>query len=529
MRARSVLCVLTAWMLCVPLFGCMPEELLDYKESSETVSDHKSQRFDIAELKAKAEQISKSWNADGQKDSMQSCIDELLDAVDEAYAAHVRAQIAYYADWNNDDLLALYNETTEDYYVADEIAAWTFTNGFRRSVYKELFEPYAALDNLTYYTVHNLSRVMAYARNEASSHSDLITEYYNLAYSEDTDIEKTNQHCAKIYLDILADYDVSESLFDYYNRDYTAEEASEIYHTVVGKLVPLRDHLKEQLESVDRELWNAPIDIDSYAMLKKYAPRLGERIAESSFKLFGESLYTEARGVNCYDGSFTVNLPGEQSALMYTYFSDVFYDFITVTHEFGHFHSDWRDTTPVYLQSMNYDIAEAQSQSMVTLFLPYYPDIFGDDATFYQLIVLYDLLDSVIAGFAVGEFEHEAMQRIDDISPSETAALFAEIMETCGVHMEFYQVTHLFEQPGYYISYGVSALPALEMYEMVTDNPQRAVSVYDKLSSYSCMQAEYGFREIMKICGFSDFFAEGALEHTAEVLTVHMGESVLKS
>lgn len=521
MRHRNFISVLAALVLCIPLSGCDLLSLPDDAETENSVSDHKDQRFDTASLKAKAEECRKVWNDSGQSELIQTRIDEFLDAVDEAYAIQMRAQIEYYSDWNNDDLFALSNETTEDYCIADEIAAWFFANGYQSSSYPELFEPYADSENLSYYTLNNLTRVIAYARSDASSHSGLIQDYYDIAYDDDIDPDETNKRCAKIYLDLLKDYDVSEALFDYYLRDYTAKEASAIYQTVLEKFVPLRDALKEQIGTDD--IWNRQCNIDPYAELKKYAPRLGENISESVTKLVSDRLYTEARGNNCYDGSFTVNLPGEQSALIYTYLSDVFYDFITVTHEFGHFHCDWRDVTPVYLQSMNFDIAEAQSQSMVTLFLPYYTDIFGEDGALYRRTVLYDLLDSLIAGFAVGEFEYEVTQQLDDLKPAEAAALFAEIMEQSGVDMELYQVTHLYEQPGYYISYGISALPALEMYDMVGKDYRNALGIYDQLSSCSCMNAQYTFKEVMAECGFPDFFDDETLNQLADSLSEQIG------
>ena len=520
MRFRRIICGLLALTVCIPLSGC---DLSDPAETSDTVSDQKDNRFNTAELKDKASALQEIWSNPDSAAEAELLIKDMLDAVNEAYAINMRAQIAYYADWNDPELSQFYHDTTADYYIAESIAQWAFANGCQRSAYPDIFAAYADTQNLEYYSINSLTRAIADARNDAAGQSKLLEDYYSIAYDENIDLDETNAKCAEIYLNLLGDYDVSEALYDYYDRDYTAEEASEVFRIVTEKFVPLRDALKEQLGGDSAEILSKSVDIDPYAELKKYAPRLSENVAESVTKLFSESLYTEAVGVNCYDGSFTVNLPGEQTALMYTYLNDDYLDFITVTHEFGHFHSDWRDTTPVCLQSMNLDIAEAQSQSMVTMFLPYYPDIFGSDSELYQQAVLFDLLDSLIAGFAVGEFEYTVTQRLDDISPDETTALFDEIMESCGQDLELYQITHLFEQPGYYVSYGVSALPALEMYTMVNEDFGNAASVYDKLSSYSCMSGEYHFRDIMQECGLSDFFDPDALDALAETISAQIG------
>ena len=89
-------------------------------------------------------------------------------------------------------------------------------------------------------------------------------------------------------------------------------------------------------------------------------------------------------------------------------------------------------------------------------------------------------------------------------------------MDECSVNLELYEVSHLYEQPGYYISYGVSALPALEMYTVVMQNPAEACAVYNDLSGYSCLSGEHAFRDVMQRCGFSDYFDTASIMHLSE-------------
>lgn len=522
MRPKRLIAVFLAVTVCIPLCCCDFSDLFQEPETSE--ADHAEQRYPISELKEQVEAYQKSWSDSAETPDLQSQIEAVQSAVDEAYAIHCRAQIAYYADWHNDDLDALNLQCTEDYYVADEIASWFFANGYQFSAEPDLFQDYIEEDDLKYYASNSLNRVIAHARSSADSESERIESYYDLAYDDTADISVTNIRCANIYLDSLKELDVSDALYAYYNRDYTAAEASAAFQMIKERFVPLRDAVVNMLLDSADELLQQELADDPYDLLQKYAAKLSPSIAESAEKLFSEHLFTKAEGVNCYDGSFTINLPNEQTGLMYTYLSDSILDLVTVTHEFGHFHSDWRDKTPICLQSMNLDLAEAQSQSMVTLFMPYYPEIFKDNAEQMQLLVLLDLLDSVISGFAVGEFEYQVTQRLDDISPAETAALFSSLMKECSVDLEFYEVTHLFEQPGYYISYGVSALPALEMYTIVQTDPDKAISVYDHMSRCSCLSGEYGFREVMQSCGFSDYFTTDEIGRLADSI-----DSILKN
>lgn len=518
MRQRKLIAFFLALSFSLSCCGCtVPLPFPDGTAESSAADVPDERRFDTAELKETVLSYKENWNDTDR--NMQEQIDYVLNAVDEAYAVYCREEIASYADWDNDALYALSNQCLEDYYVAEEIAAWYFANGSRHSADRALFEDYIDEDHLPYYLANSLNRIIAYARSDAALQSERVHDYYDLVDDTDFDTDKTNKLCAEIYLDLLKEMDVSQSLFDYYSRDYSAEDISAVYQEIREQLVPVRQSIENMLLDSGGLLSAETLEKDPYALLEQYAKRLSPDIAASADKLFSEQLYTKAEGETCYDGSFTMNLPNEQLALMYTYFDGSFFDFLTVTHEFGHFHADWRDTTPVFLQKTNLDIAEVQSQSMVTLFLPFYDEIFGDEAEQRKLIVLLDLLDALISGYAVGEFEHQVMQQLETITPSETAALFDRIMDECCIELELYQVSHLFEQPGYYISYGVSALPAVEMYALVNEDSQQAIAVYDKLSSYSCLSGENTFRDVMKSCGLTDYFVSGSIDALAEKLT----------
>lgn len=512
-QTALLLTILTA-MSCV---GCAFEDA----PPADTETDNTAQRFDINGLKDDIESLKELWTYQDKDAEIEAEITKLLTAVDEAHAIDVRAEIAYYADWNNDDLKAIHQKALEDYYVASDMISWAFVNGYQNSMYAKLFEPYVDFYNVEYYTLNTLNRVMSYARSDASASSELLNDYYDTAYDDDLSVADTNLACAQLYIETLKSYDLSEYLYDYYNRDYTAEQISEIYTEIVDTLVPVMQDLEQRINAIE-STYSGTYDRTAYDMLKEYAPKLSPEIEESVNKLFSESLYTPASGENCYDGSYTVVLPNEQSALMYTYLDGSFYDLVTVSHEFGHFHSDWRDTTPIYVQSMNLDIAEAQSQCMEMLFTTFYPEILGDSAVYYEMAEIYNLLDSIVSGFAIGEFEYQVMRQIDTITPEDVVELYNSIYDAVDLGRELYQISHLYEQPGYYISYGVSALPALQMYTMIQEDQENAIEIYCKLSAISCASGEYTFSSAMRECGFTDFFEPDSIDDVIELLEIRL-------
>ncbi len=511
-----------AGLLVVSLGGCsLP--LLESSLAEE--SEAQEPRYDITALKERAEALRDCWDEPDQEAHIESEIKAILTAVDEAFAISMRSEIASDADWSDDSLNDMQKKAYQDYNAATDIAGWVFTNGYQSSRYSDIFEPYADLENLGYYISHGLSRVIANARSDASSSKELLDEYYDTAFDEKNDpddSDETNRSCAGLYRRSIEAYESSDSLYQFHNRDYTAADVKRMYQEIVEKIVPLQTLLDEALAMTEPDDYS--LRDDPYSLLKKYAPRISEKVAESSEKLFAEHLYTVPEGDRAYDGSYTVAFPNEQSAQIYTYLDGSFYDLLTVTHEFGHFHSDWRETTPVYCQVTNMDIAEAQSQCMEMLFTSFYSDIFGDDAVYYELLALYSLLDSIAAGFSVGQFENETVDNQDTLTNEDIIELFDSYAEECNLGHEMYEVSHLFEQPGYYISYGVSALPALQLYALMQEDRSAAVSIYDKLSSISYAAGDYSFNEAMLECGFESCFASDMIDRSAELVRARIDE-----
>ena len=503
------------------LTGCTKEDLpflISSSEPESSAADHSAQRYNTDRLKEMAQQLQETKKLSGAEQQIQTEIQAILDEVDKAYAVFVHANMEYYADWNNRELAALSDETHADYSAADEIATWAFCNACKDSDYDELFEPYVQQEWLAYYVANSLNRVISRARENAAQNDSILDDYYNTAYDENIDLDdpsETNYSCAKLYLETLQTYQTDAYLYDYYSRDYTAEQASSVYHELTGLLVPVYEKLRDYVLADPRygklREYGFAVD-DPFQTLKQYAPSLSPSIAESVDKLFSGPYYLSSKSLEAYDGSFTASLPSEQTAYMYIHLSDDYYDLTTVVHEFGHFNSDWRDLTPVYLSRNCIDIAEVQSQGMEMLFTSFYDDIYGADADYLEALMLYNTIDSVLAGFAVGEFENQVMRQQDSLTPKEICNLFDEMMDSCGLTCELYQISHLYEQPGYYVSYGVSALAALDLYANMQNSMEHALSMYTQIMQIPTNAGETMFCQAMKSCGFGDVFEKSELE-----------------
>ena len=68
----------------------------------------------------------------------------------------------------------------------------------------------------------------------------------------------------------------------------------------------------------------------------------------------------------------------------------------------------------------------------------------------------------------------------------------------------FYWIDHIFIYPGYYISYGVSALAAMELFSDCVNSPETAVEMYSRIAHLPANDPDIRFRTSLSECGFSD-------------------------
>ena len=511
------------------LTGCDPAELfLNEEDSAAMISDHKEQRYDTQKVRDTVTKLQSSWNSDNET-LVKDLRDQLLKDSDEAAAIFHRAEMQYYADWNNKDLSALHDQTCQDCYEVTEAVRWAFANASRRSSYAELFEPLTDPDTVDYYLTSNLSRVCSYARSEALKNSELLDDYYDTAYRTDSSTDKTNAACAALYLQTVQEDENDDLYYDYYSRDYTPDEASSAFRAISEEIVPLYLKVIDSVQTDRRydSLAKGKFAVsEPFETIRNYAAKISPEIGESAEKLVSGSLFTVASGENCYDGCYTVNFPQEQSARIYFYQGNDFYDFSSAVHEFGHFHADWRDTTPTMLQKTCIDIAEIQSQGLEMLYTHFYDDIYGSDAGYMELLQIYNMLDSVVTGFSVGEFEREVIEHKDSYTAEDVQKAFDRIREENGFLMELYQVTHLYEQPGYYISYGVSALAALQIYTEMLGSFEKGAELYEKIAELPVYSGDYQLQGALRKCGFRELFSADSVHAAAESIRGRVQELI---
>lgn len=528
MKFKRCLAVLAAVAMTVGCNSCALGDSIMKKllgiEPYELTEEQQAQRFDVEGMQSRAEEMSHTWTQVDKDDQLREDIEWMIGQFDAAAEVYFTNELVYYADWENSSVEAMYNQTYEDYYVANEILYWTLINGYHKSLYDEIFGEYLGdiADDQSYkeyYTTNSLEKIMRYGQSDSAYYSGALQDYYDVSGDVSVDADDADLQCAEMYLENLKTYDCSQYLYDYYVRDYEAADASALYAQMITELQPLYDELYALVvehPQYDHLYTDVLEENDLFDTVREYAARISPNLAASAQKLVDEQWYTIGTGDQCYTGSYCISIPGKEKALIYVYQNHDFYDFSSAVHEFGHFHADWHDNISMFYQVQCTDIAEVQSQGLSMLYTAFYDELFGENAEYLEMVTLFDIVDSIVCGLAVGEFEYRVMERLDDITAEEVVELFYEINNAANTGYILKDISHLYEQPGYYVSYAISAIPAMQIYITMQDDFDEAIKMYESIAGISSNDGKYEINGAMKVCGFDDIFAPTTMTAIAD-------------
>jgi len=135
--------------------------------------------------------------------------------------------------------------------------------------------------------------------------------------------------------------------------------------------------------------------------------------------------------------------------------------------------------------------------------------------------VLIDAMYALISGCMEDEFQ-QTIYKNPDMTLDEINALYKDLAVEYGLDevygfdgTEWVLISHTFQTPMYYISYAVSMVPALELFEESQDDPQSARADYFAIlnrDAYAQMQA------VLSDNGLAPVFSEATIKRIASML-----------
>ena len=477
--------------------------------------------YDEEVIAALCEELS-SLASGSDFDKIKECYDELISEFDLLYDQELLAYMVYCTDAANSDYYDDYNElylmlveyADEAYMAMKEVLAGPCADEFTEYIGTDAAAELEEYEELT-------DQELEWAEEE----NDLIAEY-NAAYEEfdasgSSDYEDLNEAVGDIYLELVALRTEMAQFYGYddyaqyadaeiYGRDFSTQEA-EIFH--------------EAVKEVSEEFYNilygsyayfgfyySSVSFESDTIINTaytYGSGISSYITDTLDVMLEYSLLDVAEDDARINGSFSTSYSSGAPTMFVN--MDGWSDFQTFTHELGHCVNTYltADRGNVLLSEGGcYDILEIHSNGLEALYTNYYDDIFGSYSNYAYSFTLMELMVNVVDGALYDEFQREVYEN-PDMTLDEINDLFESLSEEYGNpyassgKYSWVAVSHNFESPMYYISYGVSALAALQIWALSVEDYDEAVSVWEEIVSTDT--AGLGYFELLESSGLESF------------------------
>lgn len=342
----------------------------------------------------------------------------------------------------------------------------------------------------------------------------LIMEY--LSYDEETEkigalyrelVDLHNEETQIVGYKDYADYAYEAS----YGRDFTPDDAAALCEAV-------KPYARQYFGSLYyNEATYADFSADTdlterelVGLVTQYMPRVSDDAAKAAAYMEKHGLYFMDSAERVSDLGFTTTLDQYNAPFIYLALYGDQNDIQSMFHEFGHYYDAYVNPVPDLLLSVgSLDIFEIHSTGMEALSTGWYEDIYGEDADLARIRFLDSALYTVFSGCLFDEFQR-AVYADPTLTPEQISQTFVTIARSYGLRSfgkEFshywMQVNHNFESPFYYISYAVSMLASLQIYEMAENDWAAAADFYNDLVSLGAF--DYTYCELLDKVGLECF------------------------
>lgn len=342
----------------------------------------------------------------------------------------------------------------------------------------------------------------------------LIMEY--LSYDEETEkigalyrelVDLHNEEAQIVGYKDYADYAYEAS----YGRDFTPDDAAALCEAV-------KPYARQYFGSLYyNEATYADFSADTdlterelVGLVTQYMPRVSDDAAKAAAYMEKHGLYFMDSAERVSDLGFTTTLDQYNAPFIYLALYGDQNDIQSMFHEFGHYYDAYMNPVPDLLLSVgSLDIFEIHSTGMEALSTGWYEDIYGEDADLARIRFLDSALYTVFSGCLFDEFQR-AVYADPTLTPEQISQTFVTIARSYGLRSfgkEFshywMQVNHNFESPFYYISYAVSMLASLQIYEMAENDWAAAADFYNDLVSLGAF--DYTYCELLDKVGLECF------------------------
>jgi len=436
---------------------------------------------------------------------------ELISEYNSVYDANVISMIQYNLKATEESYKD-YSDSSQMQGTALRMILDVLQKAYVETSYSELIGYLSGLDDET-------SRMEIDDNDFQNEKIGILQRYHEIKQDSTLTDDEMEYLTAQLYIE-YADYinkTVQESgmsntqdyFYQIYNRDYSYSDIERLGNSVKSIV---RNYFNYAV-NCSRRCSNIPetrttlVFDDNIEMLSRYASKVSDEAAASAALLKERGLYFQGGNPGSTDMTYTVYLFSLKIPVIYQYLTNSNTDFGTLVHEFGHFNAMYNSDEFInYIEVAGdcIDIAELQSQGMTVLFTKYYENIYGEYAMNMELYTLYNMLHTVASAFLVNDIERYVFENAGSLTPDQVVEKFNELKNEYEIiNFRLSDINHIFEMPFYYISYGVSALAAFELWDEMYRDRDKAQRMYDDISHVNIYNVENRFVDSIERCGFS--------------------------
>ena len=449
--------------------------------------------------------------------------EDILFEYDELYNQYVLADAAYYADVNNAKAAADSDEMFEKRTEAEDAFFLTMQRVLHGPKGKLLR---SQLDDLWVDWIETYIEESDELEELYMEENRLVQEYYSgiaeaeeNAGSDNEYYKMINDLCGPVFVELvqvrddIAKWNGYDNYYEYafesYGRDYEHEDIETLSEIAKDEIVPLFYEIYDTW-------WELPYPehvedfYDEQEILENLAGficSIHPDLSEAYWYLLNNKTYDIEWSEKKASTGYTDNLPAYRAAFIFNSPYDNYQDYSDLVHEFGHYNAAYHDPTPAIYMTSVLDVAEIHSQALELLITHFADELYGEDAPFMTLDVIFRMLNSVLSGCMYDEFQKTVyenpdmtLEEIDDLAEE---LCFAYAMDGSGAERyDWIDVSHNFDMPCYYVSYATSAVSALDIWRKSLDGWEGAV---DRYMQVTALPSDTGYMEAVKTCGLMDF------------------------
>ena len=314
--------------------------------------------------------------------------------------------------------------------------------------------------------------------------------------------------------------DYSTYCYDTYGRDYSPKDARELHAAVKQYIAPVFIQASEKNDTSD--LGAAYFEEDAFfSALSSSANAFSPLLSEPVTYMLQNRLYDVSDSSTKMDTDFTTYVADYRAPFIFAHWTSSADDVATILHELGHFTNYYHNAVVGYTSGDSLDLAEVDAQALVLLLFGDYEAFYGDLADQARAAALIDAMYAILSGCMEDEFQQDVYEN-PNMTLAQMNDLYASLSQEYGLQQvygyqgtEWVLISHTFQTPMYYISYAVSMVPALELFDLAQDDLESAKNAYFNIITRKSYET---LNDVLLRNGLASVFAKTTIAQIADIL-----------